>query len=353
MANNIDINVDKIQFTKNDYDETQLVLNIYGNSVNNFILNSLRKACTDQVPMYVFHESGIKISRDSTVFDPTELKMTLPALPIFNINHDVKYIPQKFYNNMDEFPENTKNIEYYVKSKNEEYGTIKDVTTNDVLISIDDERIKNEVIYNKKCPILLCKLRYNDEIELSMKAKLGVGEMSGVFNASHTWFFDLNQEPEEQKIIDEIIKKNNKEKTSSKKTKKENRENNFILKIESSGQLHELELLKRAIGLIIIKTKSIKTDIKTINSSGESDDNKISFDFENEDFTCMGEINYLLQEDPDVIFSGASKPNLLEKRINLLLTVKEGTNIYEVLERNIEKSVKHYEHLLEKINEII
>jgi DNA-directed RNA polymerase subunit L len=353
MSKNIDINVDKIQFTKNDYSETKLILNIYGKNVNNFILNSLRKACIDQVPVYAFHESGIKILRDSSVYDPTELKMCLPALPIFNLDYDIKFIPQSFYDNIEEFPEDNKNIEYYVKSKNEEYGTIKTVTTNDILISIDDERIKNETMYDKECPIEFCKLRYNDEIEFSMKAKLGVGEMNGIYNASHTWFNDLNQEPEELEIINEIIKKNNKEKTSSNKNKQEDKTNNFTLMIESSGQLHELELLKRAIGLIIIKTKSIKEDIKIKYTAGEIDDCKEIFDFGNEDFTCMGQINYLLQEDPDVIFSGASKPNLLEKRINLLLTVKEGKSMYEILNRNIEKSIECYEHLLKKVNDII
>lgn len=352
MNKNIDINVDKIQFKKNDFDETQLILNIYGDSVNNFILNSLRKVCTDQVPVYAFHSSGIKILKDSTVFDPTELKMILPALPIFGVKHDVKFIPYKFYDNIEEFPENTKNIEYYLNVKNKDYGTIKNVTTNDLLISIDDERVKNETIYNKDCPIGLCKLRYNDEIELSMKAKLGVGEMNGIFNASHTWFNDLNQEPEELEKINKIIDINNKEKISSKKIKQQDKKNNYILIIESSGQLHELELLKRAIGLIIIKTKSILADIKIKSDSGELNDYKEIFDFENEDFTCIGEINYLLQDDPDVIFSGASKPNLLEKRINLLLTIKKDKSMYEILNRNISKSIEHYEHLLDKVNNI-
>lgn len=353
MSNNIDINVDKIQFVKSEYDETQLTLNIYGKSVNNFILNSLRKACTDQVPVYAFHESGIKISRDSSVFDHTELKMTLQALPIFNIDYDIKYIPHKFYNNIEEFPDNTKNIEYFIKSKNEEFGTIKDVTTNDILISIDDEHVANDKIYNKNCPIGICKLRYGDEIELSMKAKLGVGEMNGIFNASHTWFYDFNEEPNKVEIINKIIEKNNKEKIASKKKKLEKHENNYILIVESSGQLHELELLKRAVELIIKKTKSIKTDIKLFYDTRNKDETKVKFDFENEDFTCIGEINYLLQDDNDVIFSGASKPNLLEKRINLVLVVKDGKNIYDVFNRNIDKSIKHYEKLLQELNNII
>jgi DNA-directed RNA polymerase subunit L len=343
-----DINVDKIQFIKNKFSETKLILNIYGDDINNFVLNSLKKVCIDQVPVYAFSEDGIKVITDTSVFDPTELKMELCSLPIFNIKYDIKYIPYKYYEDTSELPENITKIEYYIKLKNNNFETIRDVTTNDISISINDEHIENSVIYDPKVPISLFKLRYNDEVELSMKAKLGVGEMNGIFNASHSWFYDLDVENDEEAIeFKKIIKKNNK----NNKIKKD-AQNNYIFIIESSGQLNELEILKRGIEQIIIKTENIKKDINENLQTNPESSNKIVLDLENEDFTCIGQINYFLQSDKDAINSGANKPNLLEKRIHLGFSVVEGKSFLDVLNRNIDKSVEFYKELLKKVRQI-
>jgi DNA-directed RNA polymerase subunit L len=339
-----DIHVEKIQFIKNEFSESKLILYIYGDDIHGCTLNSLRKVCTDQVPVYAFSEDGIKVLRDSSVFDSTELKMTLCTLPIFNINYDVKYIPYKFYENTDEFSENVTKIEYYIKFKNNNFETIRDVTTNDISISINDEHIENNTIYDPKMPISLFKLRYNDEVELSMKAKLGVGEMNGVFNASHTWFYNLDLEDDEEATeIKKQIKKSSKNKKH---------ENNFILIIESCGQLNEFEILKRGIEQIIIKTQNIKKDINDSQINGVSSTNEILLNFENEDFTCIGQINYFLQSDKNVEYSGANKPNLLEKRIDLTFKVGEDKKFIDALNANIDKSIEFYKLLLKKVNAI-
>lgn len=352
----IDIKIDKIIFSKNKFDDTKLLLNVYGKDVNNYILNSLRKVCTDQVANYVFDPSYINILRNSSDRDNTKLSLGLSQLVIPNIKFDNKYIPKEFYNNIEEFPEEKINIEYYLKKKNTEPESIETVDTNDLIISINDERIPVEQIYNKNMPHALCKLKYNQEIELSMKCKLGNGEINGIYNSAHVYFVDLYTIKEELKKTNELIDIVNKEKLSSKKLSKINPDSpttNYLLTIVSSGQLNEIEILKRGIELIIIKSEMIKKDINESYALEIGDSTKITFDFENEDFTCIGQLNYLLQEDKDVIYSGASKPNLLEKRINLVLTVKEGKNIVEILNRNIDKSIQYYKKILKLVNEII
>lgn len=348
-----DINVEKIEFSKNEFSDTKLTLYIHGLDINNFVLTSLRKVCTDQVPVYAFGNNGIKILRNSSVFDNTELKMSLCTLPLPNIKYDVKYIPYKYYDNTDEFPENNTKIEYYVKIKNNEFNTIRDVTTNDLNISVNDEHIENKLIYDPKYPISLFHLRYNDEIELAMKAKLGVGEMHGIYNASHTWFYDLYQEDDKEVLeLREMIEKKNK-KSKDTKSKKNNSllddYANYILIIESAGQLNEFEILKRGIELIIIKLGNIKKDVNESQISNVSTSTDIILDFQNEDFTCIGQLNYFLQDDNDVAKSGASKPNYMEKRINLCFSIKENKNFLDIFNRNIDKTIKFYETLLKKV----
>lgn len=347
-----DINVKKIQYDKNKFGDTCMTLIFYGKDINNFVINSLRKACTDQVPIYAFDEKGINIMRNSSVYDQTELKMILSCLPIPNVNHNIKFLPLKYYQDSEEFYMNDTRIEYYIKKINEEYGVIKNVTTNDIKISINDKIIENNKLYSEDFPFFICNLRYKDEIELSMKAKLGVGEINSIYNASHCWFYDLSKQPEEIPTVNKLVDVYNKEKVSSQKIKIDNKTTNYIFKIESSNQLEELEIIKRGINLIILKTNSIKNDLE--NSKIKlSSDNKTCLDFENEDFTCIGQINYLLQSDPNVIYSGASKPNLLEKRINLKVTVKKEANLYDVIIKNIDKSLNYYTQLQNIINEII
>lgn len=355
----IDINVRKIQFSKNEYNDTQLILNFYGDDVNNFILNSLRKVCIDQVPTYAFDRSGIKILRDSSISDPTELSMHISLLPIYNIDYNIVYIPTEYYTKTDELKENILNIEYFVKIKNNEFETILDVTSNDVKISINDEIIPNEKMYDINKPIELCRLKYGQELELSMKAKLGVGETNAVFNASHTWFYDLNLETDKQPYINRLIELNNKTSNKSKHNKNKQKEkeiekkNNYILVIESAGQLHELEILKRGVELIIIKLNNMKNLMETKYAMDINTGTEIIFDFEDEDFTCVGQLNYLLQGDKDVVYSGASKPNFLEKRINLVLTVNKEGIIPIVMYRNINKTIECYDKILSEIKNIL
>jgi DNA-directed RNA polymerase subunit L len=347
-----DINVEKLEFTKNKFSETQLVLHVYGTDINNFVLNSLRKVCTDQVPVYAFGKNGIKILRDSSVFDRTELEMTLCTLPIFNIDYDIKFLPYKYYSNPDEYYLNTKKIEYYINVKNNEFETIRDVTTNDLSISIDDNHIENNTMYDQNCPISLFKLNYGQEVEMSMVAKLGVGEMNGIFNASHTWFYEIYKEYEEDKNDPELIKYVKMIEKDNKKNKNKNEQVHYVLVIESSGQLNEFEIVKRGIENIIEKLNNIKNDINTNHLINIGSNDNIILDFENEDFTCIGQLNYLLQNDKDIAKSGANKPNLLEKRINLCLLTNNNKNFLEILNRNIDKTIEYYKLLLEKVKNI-
>ena len=122
---NSDFNIKEKSYITDDFDSSCLTLEISGKDVNYAIINSLRKVCIDQIPTYALHRSKIKILRNSSVFDGTDIEVRLSQLPIKRINHNVKFMPLKYYKNvnfadskLERHPDDTYNIEYYLNPKN-------------------------------------------------------------------------------------------------------------------------------------------------------------------------------------------------------------------------------------------
>jgi len=323
------INVKEIEYNTDQFDSSLLRLEFEGNDVNYSIINSLRKVCINQIPIYGIHPSKINILRNSSVYDCTELKLRFSQLPIKRLSHDVKFLPLKYYKNvnfadnkLERHPDDINNIEFFLNVKNKGPEKILYVTTDHLRISINNNNIENNKMFKGKEPILLIKLRPGEEIECSMKAVLAVGELDSIFNASNSYYEEINQ-------------------------------NKYILTIESSGQFNEYELILKAIDIIIEKLGIIKDNVSQEQYSIIiTENNSVIIEIINEDYSCGGPINLTLQNMKEVIFSGVSKPNYMEKNICIKFSVDKNFKPIEIFEKAIFKTIEQYNNIKDKINEL-
>jgi DNA-directed RNA polymerase subunit L len=127
--------------------------------------------------------------------------------------------------------------------------------------------------------------------------------------------------------------------------------NNF--KIESNGQFNEYQLILRAIDIIIEKLGIIKENVSREQYSIIiTENNSVIIEIVNEDHSCGGPINFTLQNMEEVIFSGVSKPNYMEKNICIKFSVNKNYKPIEIFEKAILNTVKQYKNIKDKISEL-
>lgn len=327
--------VKEISNIEDTYGSSCLQLEISGKNVCYQIINAIRKVCNNQIPIYAFHADKIKITRNSSVFDNSFMSCHLSQLPITNFNHNIKFLPSKYYENInfadpkiERYVEDIYQINYSVKAKNEGPENLLNVTTNDLVISITnttnqkDKLVSDEIIppkdkYSEKYPILLTQLRLGEEFECSMKGVLAIGELNGIFNASNTYYKEISDDK-------------------------------FLLSVESNGQLPEYEILIRGCEIIIEKLKIMKENIKTDQyNSLQTTNNSLILEILKEDHTCGGPVNWVLQNMKEVKFSGINKPDFLQKIINIVIQTDDKSNPIECLIKAIDQCIKIYDEFKE------
>ena len=327
--------VKEISNIEDTYGSTCLQLEISGKNVCYQIINAIRKVCNNQIPIYAFHAEKIKITRNSSVFDNSFMSCHLSQLPITKFNHNIKFLPSKYYENInfadpkiERYVEDIYQINYSVKAKNEGPENLLNVTTNDLVISITsatnekDKLVSDEIIppkdkYSEKYPILLTQLRLGEEFECSMKGVLAIGELDGIFNASNTYYKEIS-------------------------------DNKFLLSVESIGQLPEYEILIRGCEIIIEKLKIMKENVKTDQyNSLQTTNNSLILEILKEDHTCGGPVNWVLQNMKEVKFSGINKPDFLQKIINIVIQTDDKSNPIECLIKAIDQCIKIYDEFKE------
>ena len=326
----MDFDIKEIKYETDDFDSSCLVLDISGKDAHHSIINSLRKVCLDQIPIYALDRGKIKIFRNSSVYDCTEMEVRLSQLPIKRIPNNVIYLPLKYYKNvnfadtkLEKHPDDNINIEFYLNAKNTGPEKIKYVTTDDLRISINNDIVENNNIYRGKEPITLIELRVGEEFECSMKGVLAVGELNSIYNSSNTYYKQI----------------------------KENEQ--YILTIESNGQLDEYELLIRGINIIIEKLKIIKENIVNLQYDMiVTENNSINLVIKNEDYTCGGPLNYILQGMKEVEFSGVYSPNLMEKNIAITSVIDKKYKIIDIFSKAIDNTIELYNSIEKKVKKI-
>jgi hypothetical protein len=308
------MNIKQISYKNDELNGSKLVLNFKGEKVVYQIMNSLRQGCINLPAIYSFHPSKINIITNTTVYDNTETKLRISQLPITNINSDVTFLEDNYYKNVnfsedyELHPDDNDIIEMYIKKKNKTLE-IMYVSTNDLIIKINNKLVDIEKMYSKKYPILLSKLRMDEEIECSMKSVLATGDLSSIFNASNCYWEQLA-------------------------------ENEYIFSIESSGQKKESDIIINVCEIIIEKMKILKNNFKNEQYQiATFSKNKVIIEIYNEGYITFGPINYMLQSLKDIKRSGISRTSYLEKKIQLTVESYENNpldNIFIAIDQCID-----------------
>ena len=72
----------------------------------------------------------------------------------------------------------------------------------------------------------------------------------------------------------------------------------------------------------------------------------------NEDYTCGGPINYILQNMKEVVFSGITKINFMQKNLLFKIKTDKSTDPFKVLNKAIDESISLFEEFKNKINNL-
>ena len=313
----MDIKVESIE-NNNIFKTDHLKLRLKGNDINHVYVNTLRRILLEEIPSYGINPDLINISKNSSVYNNDYLRNRLENFPLIDLNFKLdleEYNKLRTYtrgieNFNNDYEDNSINM--YLDVKNNE-DKILNITTSDIKYYINDKSEKN--IYKKD--LLICKLKKNEELNLSIKVDKGVGLNHSRYSVAHVYYEQFG-------------------------------DNNFLLTIEPRGQLSMKEIILR--GLEILK---YKLDLINEKFSKESiDDSEGVIVLNNEDHTIGNLLTYRLQENSSINFAGYDLEHLLIKDVRIRFSIKDNKKINNILKNEIKYLIDYYDNMEKNILKI-
>ena len=303
--------------TFNEFDNFNLsTLELYFSNFDNKLLcniaNLLSRISINYIPVYAFNKDNIKIEKNtSKTFNNDFMKMRLSLLPLYNIENDIDFN----YDNTDKkikYP-GEKNIQIIINSKNEN-DDILYVTTNDIKLYINN---KESNMYDKKFPFLLIKLKKNESFSCVMKSDVNIGIINSIYKCAANSYYNCNN-------------------------------NKLLFTIKSNGQMNEFIILIKSCEFIILTYNQLINffNKKIINK------NIVYIIIENYDIAFLNLLNYYLQLDENIIFSGINKNNLLINNTELKIKFKENVNQFNIIKKNINKIIDLFIKIKNDLNNL-
>ena len=266
---------------------SQLKLEITG--INSITANTLRRIIQDDLPIYAFPSELIKIEQNTSTFNNDQMRDHLSQLPILDQDSGISYLDPMYWKEIDyknlerEKDEHEKIIDLYVNVHNVS-PEVMNVTIDNAKIFVDGEQI--DMWKNYKTKPLLIQLKPDATFKCHMRSALGTGERNAIWSAGLAFPYEDG--------------------------------NKIIFTLESFGQMDEYTLLIKACDYINHKLSELKKQIEKNVTEGKLPNKKIIFiELEDEDFTLGNIVNDLLQDHPNIIFSGVAKPDHLIKAIRI------------------------------------
>lgn len=211
----IDISADPILKIKklDEENDNELRLQIEGPSIDNSVINALRRTIMMSIPIYAFHRSNIfiEVKKSIYMYNNDLIYNQIETLPIFDIpnyfdlENPEKFLPtdvmrslfgkfiQEKYVETDVDPNTAQDekietdinkklfkIELSLNVKNNT-GSDKYVSTHDAVLKIDN---KTSNSYRKRDPISIIVLKPNEEVSLRAEANLGISKMHASYEAT-------------------------------------------------------------------------------------------------------------------------------------------------------------------------
>lgn len=170
-----------------------------GNSIDNSVVNAIRRTILRKIPVYAFNRSNIYIDVKHSyhMYNNDLIYNQIETLPLFDIPNDFDlenpnlYLPNEAMkieyghheSDMIAVTSNNKklaNIELTLNYKNET-DDYKYLNTHDVILKINEKVVDN---YTKKPPICFLVLKPNEELSFRAVANLGISEMNASYEAT-------------------------------------------------------------------------------------------------------------------------------------------------------------------------
>lgn len=321
MKNINDIIVNKVEWDK-ELTNSRLEFNVSGENINNVIVNTLRRVCLTNIPIYAF--TNINISYNTSVFNNNYLKLRLNNLPVLGLETTNHIYEKKKNKNVDEI--NNVNMDDITLNVNDDINvsTLEKLTlfldyennTNDI-VSVGTTQCKfylKEKQIDSPYPIniILIKLQPKQKIKFSAITELGIEEKSSIFSPVSIFTFI------------------------------ENKDNDYNVILESKGQLNELKILD-------ICNSNIQNILDDI-------DERIPDDKSLEGNLILKSINHTIGNilvtgmsyHEDVIFAGYNMPHPLDNKIIIHFKLKNNN-----LKKIISDVIKHYKIIFNNLNKKI
>jgi len=389
LSNDINIRVIDHKAHDNTYNN-YLVLGIMGNNIDNVIINTLRRAIMELVPVYAFDQKDIDITKNNSIYNNDYMRLRLSHFPVIGIQNEQETINRsaelEYEANISTFEKKIEDLseiekrekaEKLEKSQNLIMSVNVKNTTNDVLnVTTNNEFTK---FYYKGQPILspyvddmlIIKLKPGEEFSCTATSSLNIGMKGANFMPTAVCVF---AEP--------IDQNDNSDRPNNFNTKP----NEYALNIESLKQLTEKEIIIRACKIIDFKLLNFldvfttkiteyksESSVDSYNLDNKSDSTQTSesesitdsavrntsddvleihriqgiIKIENESHTFGNLLSRLLQNHELIEFAGYKIDHLLIKELTIGYKTN-GTDIINVLNDIISKGRSIFSAIREK-----
>lgn len=323
MSNKIDIHAEEVEYKPYvGFNFEFLCLKISGKDANVKLVNSLRRACAENIPKYAFPRELINITKNTAVaYNNDYMSLRLSTLPIFNVEgHNIDpgldYFHERYWQNVDYLDrdrliaDEEKNIEIQINVHNNT-DLIKEITTSDpgFKVYIDNEKVN---MYSTEYPIKIIALSPNDSFSCSMKAVLGLGERHTIWGAcTNAWHYYED---------DDVTK-------------------DLHIALRSSGLIKTYDIASRGCSYINKKLEIIKTEIMRQLDKNNISGGVFELELKNEDDTLGGIIGYELQSHKNILFCGVTKPDHLLRTMLIKLEFENNAG-QNTVKKSIDESFK-------------
>jgi DNA-directed RNA polymerase subunit L len=320
-------------------ENSRLEVKLSGKNINTTIINSIRRSILTFVPIYAF--TNFKIQKNNTLINNDQLRLQINNIPIWKIsnNHEI-FIPSKKVEEEDVLEdtgiqvrlENDDNVDLetetslvqssldqltmYVDFANDGKENIS-VTTDNAKFYFGEKNIESPY----KIPINIVDLLPSQSITFSVVSELSTKYHSdnAIFSAVSVCFF------------------------------KEIKDDEFILIVESRGQITEQRIIEVAIKNIINKLESTN---KLIQEKDFGEDNFGEIIFANENHTLGNLLCEGLKLSDKIESANFIMGHLLDNKIKIGYKNKEKFKIKKIFDEIIKNYISIFQQIIKKNTEL-
>lgn len=302
-----------------------------GSDVNHIFSNTIIRTIYSLVGCFAFHQDNITFTKNSSIFDPTHMKIRITNLAICfkDYEHDImfpdfaekcvqaeiEHDSNKTLTEIELIDKNNakqasmiNNIHMFVDAKNNG-DDILNVTSNSQYVTFHKDGKVIPDIFPR--PVQIVQLNPGKEINFVAKSDFSIPMVHNCYSTVHKC---MHCE------IDD---------------------HTYLFTVKSHRQIPERQIIKEACNIIIIKLNNVREKfIKALQEIPEKD-SPIEIRLENENHT-MGEIvNRGIQDHPKTRSCGCHMPHPDEKVVLFQINI-EGMSVKKVIDEVIDKLIVNY-----------